>query len=75
MGGNNNTKYFCNVCYHGVMNMEKHMQSKEHKRRVRKETSTGHEGTNPRLPSQLKAGNNEAAFPGHLLLKQRQHGG
>ncbi len=32
-----NCKAFCEVCGHGVYNLEKHLQSEDHKRNLRKE--------------------------------------
>ncbi len=33
-----NCKAFCEVCGHGVYNMEKHIQTEDHKRNVRSDT-------------------------------------
>ena len=37
-----NCKAFCEVCDHGVYNMEKHVQTEEYKRNVRRDTLRGH---------------------------------
>lgn len=67
-----NTKYFCHICAHGVMDMEKHLQSKDHKRQVKREASGGYNPTSPRMRGQPRVGIGEGIcpFPGHLNLKR-----
>ena len=58
---------FCSICQHRVHDMEKHIQSKDHKRQARKQIDRE---TGPRLLGQSRSGNDEAQFPGHLRLRR-----
>ncbi len=44
-----NCKAFCEVCSHGVFNMEKHIQSEEHRRNLKKARGE-FMGLEPRTP-------------------------
>lgn len=43
-------KEFCKICRHGVFDMEKHLESEEHKRQVRRSKGEGYRLIKPRLP-------------------------
>lgn len=50
-------KEFCKICRHGVVDMEKHLKSEEHKRQVRRRLrGEEYRGTKPRLPDKQAGG-------------------
>lgn len=74
---NENHLFHCDICCHGVMDMEKHLLTPDHIRRARiQKNGTSQYNHGVARHDKLKRGesNDESPFPGRCLLKTKRGG-